>query len=82
MMKALYYLLVLALIFFRGIVIEAAKKSRPKGDITKDQIQSSTLGSNYEHTPELPGNLEKSRRKTNSPPREFQKEIDCDVSFK
>jgi len=42
-MKALYYLLVLALIFFRGIVIEAAKKSRPKGDITKDKIQSSTL---------------------------------------
>ena len=59
MMKALYYVLVLALIFFRGIVIEAAKKSRPKGDITKDQIQSPTPGSNnvreytVEHTPEL-----------------------------
>ena len=52
-------MLVLALIFFRGIVIEAAKKSRPKGDITKDQIQSPTPGSNnvreytVEHTPEL-----------------------------
>jgi hypothetical protein len=58
-MKAIYYVLVLALIFFRGIVIEAAKKSRPKGDITKDQIQSPTPGSNHvreytvEHTPEL-----------------------------
>ena len=81
-------MLVLVIIFFRGIVIEAAKKKRPKGDVTKDQIQSPTPGSNYvreytvEHTPELLGNLEKSRRKTNSPPREFQKEIDCDVSFK
>jgi len=82
MMMAINNALVLALIFFRDIVIEAAIKSRPKGDITKDQMQSSTPGSNYEHTPELPGNLEKSRRKTNSPPREFQKEIDCDVSFK
>ena len=58
-MKARYYVLLLVLIFFRGIVIEAAKKSRPKGDVTKDQIQSPTPGSNnireysVEHTPEL-----------------------------
>ena len=83
-MKARYYVLLLVLIIFRGIVIEAAKKSRPKGDVTKDQIQSPTPGSNnmreytVEHTPEL----EEPYQKKNSPPREFQKEIYCDVSFK
>jgi hypothetical protein len=73
-MKAIYYVLVLALIFFRGIVIEAAKKSRPKGDITKDQIQSPTPGSNnvreytVEHTPELgeEPSQKKNRRQGNS----------------
>ena len=84
MMKAFYYVLVLVLIFFRCIVIEAAKKkNRPKGDLTKDQIQSPTPGSNnlrvytIEHTP--PDFEEPSQKK--SPPRKFQKEIDCDVSF-
>ena len=72
-MKAIYYVLVLALIFFRGIVIEAAKKSRPKGDITKDQIQSSTPGSNNvrEYTVEYTSELgeepsQKNRREGNS----------------
>ena len=57
MMKAFYYVLVLVLTFFRCIVIEAAKKNRPKGDLTKEQIQSPTPGSNnlrvytIEHTP-------------------------------
>ena len=41
-MKAKDYVLLLVLIFFRGIVIEAVKKIRPKGDVTKDQIQSPT----------------------------------------
>ncbi len=59
MMKAKYYVIVVVLIFLRGIVIEAAKKRRPKGDVTKDQIQSPTPGSNnmreytVEHTPEF-----------------------------
>ncbi len=39
-------MIVVVLIFLRGIVIEAAKKRRPKGDVTKDQIQSPTPGSN------------------------------------
>ena len=57
MMKAFNYVLVLVLIFFRCIVIEAAKTKRPKGDVTKEQIQSPTPGSNnvrvytIEHTP-------------------------------
>ena len=73
MMKAFYYVLVLVLIFFRGIVIEAAKKRRPKGDVTKDQIQSPTPGSNnmreytVEHTPELEEPSQKKiRRQGNS----------------
>ena len=72
-MKARYYVILLVLIFFRGIVIEAAKKSRPKGDVTKDQIQSPTPGSNnmreytVEHTPEFEEPYQKKiRRQGNS----------------
>ena len=71
-MKARYYVILLVFIFFRGIVIEAAKK-RPKGDVTKDQIQSPTPGSNnmreytVKHTPELEEPSQKKiRRQGNS----------------
>ena len=81
-MKARYYVILLVLIFFRGIIIDAAKKSRPKGDVTKDQIQSPTPGSNnireysVEHTPELEEPYQKKIAAKGIP-----KKIDCDVSF-
>ena len=71
--KAIHNVLLLVPIFFRGIVIEGAKTSRPKGDVTKDQIQSPTPGSNnmreytVEHTPELEEPYQKKiRRQGNS----------------
>ena len=86
LMKARYYVLLLVLIFFRGIVIEAAKKSRPKGDVTKDQIQSPTPGSNnireysVEHTPELEEPSQKKiRRQGNSKRKSTAMSLQFDI---
>ena len=83
-MKAFYYVLVLVLIFFRCIVIEAAKKKIDQKEILPKNKYSHRLLAAIicEYIPlSTHHQILKSLRKKKSPPRKFQKEIDCDVSF-